>query len=651
MTVPPSALQGRNQEHRGQPCEITKFLLCCFLLCCATLLPAQKDYAIANIPPNLLTNAQAVVRMDETTFEVTEADEAEMVSVFAVTILNKDADHYAQTANYESAFEKIKYIEGRVFDANGEVVRESKKNDIQDYGSTSDYEYKDSRIKALDLRYGQYPYTVEFKTKQIIKGFFRIPTFGIEHLGRSVQHAAFKLIAPADYGFRWKGINTPVQPVKTLSGDQVEWVWTFDNLAAKPEETYNPYYADVYSELIVAPDKVKINEYSGNFENWTQIGRFFYAMNKGRDQLSPNMQAHVTALTKDLPDNKAKIEALYHYLQENHRYISIQIGIGGWQTIDARTVEEKKYGDCKALSNYMKALLNAAGIPAYHALVFADSDGGIELYDDAPTPVFNHMILYVPGENIWLECTSNEHPTGYLGDFTANRQVLLLTPDGGKLARTPALTANDNQERNQAVITLGADGNAAIVNQMRTTCNRHDRYRSWIAQKKQPEIEKAFTQDLGFSISKINTLDIKPHKSMPETTIRYDVSVPSYATRSGKRMFIPLLKINPFRRTLPADQQRVLDLKINTVYTFSDTITIQIPSGFTVENIPQNKKIETEFGVYDLQIEKTTEQITVLRTLEIKPVALPATRYNEVRQFYLEILKMDGVQAVLVANQ
>ena len=58
-------------------------------------------------------------------------------------------------------------------------------------------------------------------------------------------------------------------------------------------------------------------------------------------------------------------------MQNNTRYISIQLGIGGWRPFEAAYVASKGYGDCKALSNYMYSLLKEAGILSYYTLVKA----------------------------------------------------------------------------------------------------------------------------------------------------------------------------------------------------------------------------------------------------------------------------------------
>ena len=90
---------------------------------------------------------------------------------------------------------------------------------------------------------------------------------------------------------------------------------------------------------------------------WEGFGKFISELLKGRDVLPDDIKVKVHQLTDQLKDDKQKVYVLYDFLQKNTRYISIQLGIGGWQPFDAKYVAAKRYGDCKALSNYMVALL------------------------------------------------------------------------------------------------------------------------------------------------------------------------------------------------------------------------------------------------------------------------------------------------------
>src|SRR6185312_13501516 len=141
-----------------------------------------------------------------------------------------------------------------------------------------------------------------------------------------------------------------------------------------------------------------------------------------------------------------KARFLYNYLQKNVRYVSVQLGIGGYKPFPASFVDEKKYGDCKALSNYMLTLLKTVGIPSYCAVINAGTNAEPADPDFVNDP-FNHIILCVPFKNdtTWLECTSATSPFGKLGSFTENRKALLVTEDGGKLVNTPRSTMQDNQ--------------------------------------------------------------------------------------------------------------------------------------------------------------------------------------------------------------
>jgi hypothetical protein len=608
-------------------------------------------YNVDLIPPACLSNANSVVRSATTVFHVTGPDEAEMEETAVFTILNAKGKSFSIWYEAEDEFTEVKQLKARLYDLSGAFVRESDKSDIKEYGGGEEYEYRAAHMKVLEMPYNSYPYSIEFKSRKTIKGFFRIPEFVVQHLGQSVQRSEFQLITPPDYAIKWKMVNAQSNPVETTVGTEKLRVWSFQELPAFEDEVYNPFFMDTYSKIVLAPGKVKIDDYKGDFSNWAGIGKFFFQLNQYRNRLSEQMQTTIAHLVQDKKTNREKIETLYHYLQANYRYVSIQIGIGGWQTYDAEFVEKKKYGDCKALSNFMITMLQYAGIDAYQAILFAGDEGGPELYEDAPTPYSNHVIVYIPSENTWLECTSQSAPTGYLGRFTAGRQALLITPEGGRLIQTPDLNAAQNTRNALTIIQLNENGGGVLETQINTAFDQHDYYRALERIKNKTEIEKQLVEHVEVGIAQLQTFQLEVSPTLPEATLRYKAELSNYATRSGKRMFVPIFKSNPFKRSLPADDLRQLDLKIHTTYTLSDTIHIQYPPVYDIENVPVAKKIESEFGQYNLEIIKEPGMLTAIRHIEIPPVSVPAARYDEVRQFYQSIAKTDATQMVLVKKE
>ncbi len=620
------------------------------LLFLPALLRAQPEYPVSAIPSELFAHAHIIVRKDETTFTIQPDGDATMEEFYVATILKEEGKSASITGGQESRFSKIKLLKGRIFDAEGNLVYTTKEDDIQEYGGAAEYEFTDSKSKYLRLEYPRYPYTVEFKKKTFMKGFMGIPAATIQPLGVSVEHWRYRIVAPSGFKLKWKGQNTEIGSKSSMQGRNTVLDWETSNLIAQPDEPYNPYFRSVYSKIDFAPAEINFDGHQGDFSSWKSVGLFFYELNNERETLSPATIAKVQALTEG-KTTREKIAALYQITQDNCRYVSIQLGIGGWQTFEAQFVEQKKYGDCKALSNYTQALLKVAGIEAWEASIYAGGDEAPDCDEAFPDPSFNHVILYVPGENMWLECTSKTHPAGYLGAFTAGRQALLYTPDGGKLVKTPALLASDNFEKTRTNILIHEDGSAEVQHQARFGGNRHESYRHYALDATREEWEKSFTQNADFSIGKLNNLKVAANHDVAEATLDYQVETSKFATLSGKRMFVPLTKTSPIKRSIPANEKRSLDLKMSDAYALRDTFILQFPLGYEAENVPSDKKIESEFGRYEMQLERLANQVIVIRSVEILPLQVPAARYNEVRQFLLDAAKADAVQMVLVKKQ
>jgi len=84
-------------------------------------LTAQDNlYDVSKIPPELLENANAVMRSYSAVFEIDDIDNASLRVHYAITILNKSALKHSYFVKFYNKFIKIKSIEANVYDKNGD---------------------------------------------------------------------------------------------------------------------------------------------------------------------------------------------------------------------------------------------------------------------------------------------------------------------------------------------------------------------------------------------------------------------------------------------------------------------------------------------------------------------------------------------------
>ncbi|RYD72862.1 MAG: DUF3857 domain-containing protein [Sphingobacteriales bacterium] len=421
----------------------------------------HAQYEASHISSKLKENANVVVRLSKEEVLLKSKGEAIIRKHYVYTILNSSGNDHAKLVMDYDKLRKVNKIEGTLYDAGGTKIRSLKKNDVKDYSNTSEANLADDdRVKFHHFNHTSYPYSVEYQTEMEYDGVFYLPAWlPVFNENVSVESASLKVTTAADYLLRYKTYNYAQQPVVTDVKKEKEYNWSVSDIAAIKDEPYSPIWYEMVPTVFLAPSSFEMQKYSGSMNNWQEFGKFIYTLNANRNILPDNIKQKVHALTDALPNDKQKIIALYKYLQQNTRYISIQLGIGGWQTLDANFVASKGYGDCKALSNYMNALLNEAGIPSYTALIKAGSNAA-DIMTDFSSNQFNHVIVCVPQpkDSIWLECTSQTSEPGYMGSFTGNRQALLISEKGGILVKTSSYISSDNLQKRKIKAVVSEEG-------------------------------------------------------------------------------------------------------------------------------------------------------------------------------------------------
>jgi Domain of Unknown Function with PDB structure (DUF3857)/Transglutaminase-like superfamily len=630
-------------------------LLFLFSSCALRLLAGDGDYAVSEIPAAMLKDAHVVKRMEKISFEVVNTGEAMLKKIYAITILDENGDDQARFVEYYDKLHEIKNVEGTLYDASGKELKKTKNKDISDVSGVDDNTLiDDSRRKFHDFYYKVYPYTVQYEVEIKYNGTLFFPVWlPREDENYSVEESSISIICPSTYTIRYKAFNYKEEPVTAAEKDKKILTWEVKDLPAIKDEYASPNWYQLNTVVFFGPTEFEMENYKGNMNSWLEFGKFVYSLKQGRDQLPDNVKQAVHEISDKISDPKEKIARLYEFMQKNTRYISIQLGIGGWQPFDAKYVATKAYGDCKALTNYMFSILKEAGIPSCYTIIKGGSHAN-DVLADFPSQQFNHVILCVPlqKDSVWLECTSQTLPAGYLGDFTCDRYALLIDENGGHLVRTPKYGMKDNLEVRHIQATLDAGATLAVKASTRYGGLQQDDIHELINNLSKDKVKEVLHEELDFATYDINSFQYNETKSaLPAVDELLDITVSNYATITGKRLFILPNIMTRTHRKLASDSTRKYDLELGSGYKDVDSVEITLPEGYATESMPQDITVKSQFGQYNCSVKLAGSKLLYYRSMEYDGGHFPAKDYEDLVKFYETIYKADRNKVVLVKNE
>jgi transglutaminase-like putative cysteine protease len=629
------------------------FFTLSFLFAFFSNISAQNPWAADKIPAELKEKAHAVVRMSETFFTVKNIGEATEKNHIVVTILDEQGLRFASQVIFYNKLTKINDLEGTLYDAKGEKVKRLKKDDTRDGSAVSDGTlFSDNRYKYAEFKYAVFPFTVEFSYEITSRNMLFYPTWFPQENEESVsvESSLFKVKMPVGMELRYKLLNGMSNPnIETLA-DGKTYTWGVKGQKVFENEVYAPKSVLRGTGVLTAPAEFETEGYKGNAKTWKELGDFDNLLAKNRDVLPDNVKQETQQLVSGISDPVLKTKKIYEYLQAKTRYISIQLGIGGWQPFEAKQVAATGYGDCKALSNYTQALLKNVGIESHYVSIRAGA-GQRDIQADFPSQQFNHAIVCVPmkTDTIWLECTSQENPFGYLGTFTSDRYALLATPEGGKLVRTPTYKANDNQQIRKIEVALADDGNATAEASTIYTGILQEDYAGIKSQLSAEDQKKALYKTIEIPSFELNNFSIQEEKKRnPTATVKLSLAVRKCASKSGTRMFLNPNLMSVENSVPPVSEKtRVHEVELINTYTETDSVSYVLPKNTQIEAKPEMTKFESKFGSYFADFQLKDGKLLYLRKFIRNKGKFPATVYPEMIDFYKKIVKADKMQVVL----
>lgn len=611
-----------------------------------------QDLAASSIPEHLSENANAVIRFDSKFLEVGTGEGAEMTCHYAVTVMNEQGKEMAYFIQGYNKFMKYKDIQGVLYDRDGKKIRKLKSDDIRDVSNIASYSlYEDTRVKAATPEYSQYPYTIEYEFRLVMKSVMSFPTWNIvPGYDVAVEQSEYTIRLPLDKELNYLPVARDLEPEIESNAEFSIYKWKVEDIPPIRYEAYSRHPLEYFPSMYVSPVEINYGGVYGNASTWEEYGKWIWKLVDGKQEFTPETAAEIREVYAGCTSDREIVEKLYRYMQDKVRYVNISIGLGGLEPIEAQRVHEVSYGDCKALSNYMKALLGVAGIPSVYTVVNA-GDNAKRVDPGIPSTLqFNHVILMVPLEkdSIWLECTSQRLPAGYLGSFTDDRTVLFVSEEGGKLGRTPAFTMQENCLITRATVEIGPDLSASIARD-RTYSGLYfgGKYAQTLNQD-ETEQRRGIQRSMdlsGFDLQAFSYATLLDKDPCVKQHI--EIEDDAFITPSGDYIMMKLNLVSS-KLSLPTRvRDRKQELYIRRPGIYLDTIVYSIPAGIAVEQLPEPVKLASDFGLYQSEVQHDGDKLLFIRRFEFYNGCFPAERYADYYSYYKEITRADDLQVVL----
>ncbi len=307
------------------------------------------------------------------------------------------------TAEFDPSFEKIIFHELNIIRNQGkpksalnlqsfEMIRREKDSERQifDGSITASYLLHDLRVgDIIDYSYsvvGQQPLLGQRRS-------------GIHDLNWSVPvlEAHVRQIWPKDTSLRWTVSRPDLSIQQKIEGSQLITEWTGRKLPPTLEEDMVPAGLDPMDTY-----------HFSTWRNWAEVADWalpFYQVDAKSEMAIQELAA---GIRKQFSDPKSQVEEAIRFVQDEVRYVGIEIGSGSFKPRQPSEVLARRFGDCKDKALLLTSLVKTLGYEAFPILV--KSEGGSRLEHSLPTPLaFNHVVVGVKAPNqsdvYWVDGT------------------------------------------------------------------------------------------------------------------------------------------------------------------------------------------------------------------------------------------------------
>lgn len=446
--------------------------------------------------------------------------------------------------------------------------------------------------------------------------------------GKPVVISRFVITAPASLALNTQFHNAP--GLKTLvkadaSGKTKTYTWAMTNVSDVDPEPMMPPMKDIIPWMQVS-----------TIPSWQSIASWYWGLAKPQMVCTPALHEQVQKIIAGKTTQEDKAKALFYWVEQNIRYVAVELGESAFKPHSAAQVYQNRYGDCKDMASLLVTMFHDAGITdAEDVLIGAGNTDPVEP-DIASTMAFDHCIAraVIDGKTYWFDCTAEVCPFGSIPGADRGSNVLVVYDGGkGEFAVVPRATPDDNVSMTHLAISLHPDGSAACKDEMIANGDTEMAMRSAFKEVKPNMMDdvmrtivshdspNATLQD--YKLSDLQDRDVPFHMS-------YSYDAPVWAQCTGDLMIITPTQVNGLSSEFSKPTRRY-PIYSNGNSSYRSTMTLTVPDGYTIDDKPANTELDLPFGTFTRTVTVTGQTVEIDMQFDSTPCLVPADQYQKIK--------------------
>lgn len=398
---------------------------------------------------------------------------------------------------------------------------------------------------------------------------------------------------------------------------------------------------------------------------WAKIGNWYEDLAAPRSEGTSDIATKSRSLATPDADFTLRIQKVAKFLQEEVRYVGIEIGIGGLQPHAATDVYRNRYGDCKDKATLLIAMLDALGIRATWVLVdthrgFIDPrvpsvDGNhaiaaIEIpkgYDD---PSLKAVVTAHTGKRYLIFDPTNPYVSiGLLPEYLQGGYGILVAGGDSQVIELPIPKPDSDTTTRAAKFELDADGtlkgSVTVTHSGASAWGLREFYAMSSDKEQRENLEQSLRRD--FSSFTLGSQSVQHVRDLnQQLSLKYEVTATSYAKAAGSLLLLRPRVVGSDTEELN-DRQRKYPIQFDALGDWKDDFDVRIPAGYAIDEVPDPVNVDVGFASYRSEVKIDGSTLHYSREYVLKKLDLDPDQYSALKKFEAEVNADENRSAVL----